>query len=176
MDDCENCLYKYSCELREIKEPEDKCDDFSSFQSNIKRDEKYETAFFLNIPIHEQILSVGIGQYKINLDGRYFSIIADIYTKRRDRVKNFESLTATGTHPSLTLSALITAFKELEYYVLKRYNKYEDITIAVFWTDNKRRDIYYMYLKRFGYNYCYDRGKYIGKKYLKGSIKNGNNY
>ena len=170
MDDCENCFYKYSCELREIKEPEDKCDDFSSFQSNIKRDENYENAFFLYIPIHEQTLAVGIGQYNATMDGRYFSIVADVYTKRRDRVKNMDGIITTGIYPAFTLAALITAFKELEYYVLKRYNRYEDVTIAVTWSDNKRRDIYYRYLKRLGYNYCYDRNKYIGKKVKKGSV------
>jgi hypothetical protein len=166
MNDCENCLYKYSCELREIKESEDKCDDFEELKV------KYVPCFHIKIPIVNQTFELAFHQYDVTLDTIYFYVSMILYTKRKSLDKNNNLVEATGLNPHLTLAAAAKCFPLLEKEVITRYNKYWNIVINICWEDNQRRDIYIRYLKRYGYIIGFDGKKCLQKKVKKGSAVN----
>lgn len=173
MDNCENCLYRYSCELQEIKEPEDRCDDFEELK--VKRYLSKECilpSFYIKIPIANQTFELSFYQYDVTLDTKYFYVSMVLYTKRKSIDKYGNLIETTGLNPHLTLAAATKCFHLLEKEIITRYNEYWNIVITINWLNSQRRDIYTRYLKRYGYTIGYDGEKCLRKKVKKGSVIN----
>ena len=172
MDDCENCLYKYSCELKEIKEPEDKCDDFKELKVKCDFSTNNTFMYWMEIPIENQTFRMFFELYDRTLDTKYFNVSMVVFNKRYNVNKHENKIEITGQNPALTLAAATECFHKIEQKIIKAYNEDYNIIFVVNWLDNQRRDIYTRYLKRYGYTIGYDGEKCLRKKVKKGSVIN----
>jgi len=172
MDDCENCLYKYSCELKEIKEPEDKCDDFKKLKVDCDISTIKTLLFGIEMPIANQTFQMSFELYDETLDTKYFNIGMIIFNKRYNISKHENKIEITGQNPALTLAAATECFHKIEQKIINIYNDDYNIVFVARWLNSQRRDIYTRYLKRYGYTIGYDGEKCLRKKVKKGSVIN----
>lgn len=131
------------------------------------------TDFTYQNQIDNQIFKMSMHCYKRTSDSMYYYVSLEVYNKRKQRAANENKKLITGLNPHVTITEARKAFHLLEDNVLEAYNKYYNIIILAEWTDNKRRDIYYRYLSRYGYDYNTLFGsKVLMKKYEKGEMCN----
>lgn len=130
------------------------------------------TDFIYQNQIDNQTFEMSMRCYKRTSDSMYFYVSLEVYNKRKQREANEDKKLITGLNPHATITEARKAFHLLENNVLDAYNKYYNIIILVGWTDNKRRDIYYRYLSRYGYDYKLIGSKVLMKKYKKGEMCN----
>ena len=97
----------------------------------------------------------------------YWNVYLTIYNKRKHTMSNLDAVKSTGKNPFESASICRTMFKDLVMELLKSgYNRDCDNMVTITWTDNRRRDVYYRYLHRFGYEYgTVYKSKVIQKKY-----------
>lgn len=85
-------------------------------------------------------------------DTIYFNICMGIYNKRKHAGRNEDEARMTGLNPMKSVTTAIKAFNLLEEEVLKRRTgKRKHISCG--WVDNRRRDTYYKFLSKRGYQY-----------------------
>ena len=99
----------------------------------------------------------------------YWNIYLSIYNKRKHSLKNLEGVKSTGKMPFVSLAMCRTMFNSLLTELLKSYY-IEDADNIVYctWTDNKRRNVYYHFLRKYGFEYGnLFNYKVIYKKYPK---------
>lgn len=131
------------------------------------------TDFTYQNQIDNQTFEMSMRCYKRTSDSMYYYVSLEVYNKRKQRATNENKKLVTGLNPHATITEARKAFHLLENNVLEAYNKHYNIIILVEWTDNKRRDIYYRYLSRYGYDYNTLFGsKVLMKKYEKGEMCN----
>lgn len=96
----------------------------------------------------------------------YWNIGLGVYSKRKHIDRNEDLVLSTGKNPWATYKVGLKAFKILEQEILTTYPDYSNY-ICCFWTDNRRREVYYKILSKFGYDYGYNwaNRKVIFKKY-----------
>lgn len=85
-------------------------------------------------------------------DTIYFNICMGIYNKRKHVGRNENEARITGLNPVKTVCVAIKAFDLLEKEVIERRpSKRKHISCV--WVDNRRRDVYYKFLSKRGYQY-----------------------
>lgn len=85
-------------------------------------------------------------------DTVYFNICMGVYNKRKHAGRNENEARITGSNPMKTVAIAMKAFDMLEEEVLyRRKDKRKHISCG--WVDNRRRDAYYKFLSRKGYQY-----------------------
>lgn len=85
-------------------------------------------------------------------DTIYFNICMGIYNKRKHAGRNENEARITGLNPVKTVCVAIKAFDLLEKEVIERRpSKRKHISCV--WVDNRRRDVYYNFLSKRGYQY-----------------------
>ena len=85
-------------------------------------------------------------------DTIYFNICMGIYNKRKHAGRNEDEARMTGLNPIKTVCVATKAFDLLEKEVIERRpSKRKHISCG--WVDNRRRDAYYKFLSKRGYQY-----------------------
>lgn len=85
-------------------------------------------------------------------DTIYFNICMGIYNKRKHAERNENEVRMTGLNPMKTICVARKAFDLLEKEVIERRpSKRKHISCG--WVDNRRRDAYYRFLSKRGYQY-----------------------
>lgn len=117
--------------------------------------------------IGNQTFEMSMRQYHVTADTLYYYISLSVYNKRKHLFSNADKKLLTGLNPYATITEARKAFHFLEQKILETYNRYYNVVITADWTDNQRRDVYYRFLSRYGYDYGVDLNnkKTIMKKY-----------
>lgn len=103
-----------------------------------------------------QTIELSMSEWDWNDDTVYFNTCLSLYSKRKQIKENESEVRTTGKDTFLTTWRWTEqAFFELEKWILERFG-YVNIVIYVNWADNRRRDIYYHFLSRHGYQYGRD--------------------
>lgn len=85
-------------------------------------------------------------------DTIYFNICMGVYNKRKHAGRNEDEARMTGLNPIKTVYVAMKAFDLLEKEVIERRpSKRKHISCG--WVDNRRRDAYYKFLSKRGYQY-----------------------
>ena len=123
--------------------------------------------------IGNQTFEMSMRRYYETADTVYYYITLGVYNKRKHCNLNEDKKLITGLNPYATITEARKAFHILEQKILEAYNKYYNVVITADWADNQRRDVYYHFLSKYGYNYGVDlnKRKTIMKKYKKGEYK-----
>ena len=95
-------------------------------------------------------------------------IYACIYSKRKDKYLNQYNIVSSGKDIFYSYSFFKQAFKLLEQEIIKEFNifSYKKLIIYCWWTDNRRRDVYYKVLSKYGYDYMQIHNKRVIGKIL----------
>ena len=94
-------------------------------------------------------------------DTIYWNICLSVYSKRKHIEINENEVRITGKNPMESVVMALKAFKILEETILKRYPFHTNIIYCT-WVDNRRRNAYYKFLSKKGYEY----GRLEGKKVI----------
>lgn len=111
-----------------------------------------DKTYYIKEKIDNQTFEMQFQGYAETDDTIYFNICMGLYNKRKHFVQNENEIRTTGTNPIKTIAVARKAFKMLESEVIERI-KGKNIHISCGWTNNKRRDIYYKFLSKYGYKY-----------------------
>jgi len=111
-----------------------------------------------------QTVVIGLELVEKTIDSNYWNIYASVYNKRKHSDINEDSCKITSKNPFLTASIGIRLFKSLINVLLddKKFTNNKSNIVYCTWTDNKRRDVYYKYLNKYGYQY----GNLFGEKII----------
>ena len=109
-----------------------------------------------------QTIYMGFQLSDITRHAHYWNIILCVYTKRRNIGRIFDEKQITGKNPIATVHAARSMFYLLERKVEFLGNRKVDNIIYCTWLDNRRRDAYYRFLHRRGYEY----GMLFGQKVI----------
>lgn len=95
----------------------------------------------------------------------WWNIYITIYNKRKDMFSNMDKKIITGKNPFKTFVTARDMFYDVEAELLKNeleYGPSDKVVIFCTWVDNRRRDAYYKFLHKHGYDWgkCSD-GKCI---------------
>ena len=90
----------------------------------------------------------------------YWNIVLCVYTKRRHFDRAFDHVLMTGKNPVATVHLARSMFVALENAIVDRTCRDYKNVIYCTWLDNRRRDAYYRFLHRRGYQY----GMLFGQK------------
>lgn len=112
---------------------------------------KEDRTYYIKEKIDNQTFEMQFQGYEETDDTIYFNICMGLYNKRKHMARNENEVRITGANPEKTIAVAIRAFEMLEKEVCERYRK--RIHISCWWTDNRRRDIYYKFLSKRGYQY-----------------------
>ena len=85
-------------------------------------------------------------------DTIYFNICMGVYNKRKHADHNENEARMTGQNPIKTVITAMRAFDLLEKEVINSYKGHRK-HISCCWVDNRRRDAYYRFLSKRGYQY-----------------------
>lgn len=101
----------------------------------------------------------------------YFNIYLYTIKKRKQVNKVMQENAITGTNWVHTYGFCRKAFNALLKEVIENeLPRYDKIIIYCNWLDNRRRDVYYKFLKKYGFEYAYiDGQKCIAKEYVNGN-------
>lgn len=102
------------------------------------------------------------------LDTRYWNIVLYLYTKRGTTPADMSGAKLTGIDPRESFIAVRNMFPKLLEELTGKY-KSKDNFIYCTWVDNKRRDVYHRFLKRYGFDY----GTFGNKKVIYRFFENG---
>lgn len=98
-----------------------------------------------------------------------WTVVLSVYSKRKHCDSNLDNVVMTGTNPWESVTKAMEAFNLLEKEVVNFYNNTDNI-IFCDWSDNKRRDAYYKFLHKKGYEYGnIDSCKCLMKVFKKGT-------
>jgi hypothetical protein len=105
-----------------------------------------------------QTFIMDFSEYDYTADTLYVNIGVQVYRKRKKRDSEYNSCLVTSGVPAETAFLGMKSFRELEQIYIDAANKhwsdkYKNIIFTVYWTDNRRRDVYYKFLKKYGYEY-----------------------
>lgn len=104
------------------------------------------------------------------LDTKYWNIALYLYTKRGTTPADMSGAKLTGTDPRESFIAVRNMFPKLLGEVTK-VHKSTDNFIYCTWVDNKRRDVYYRFLKKYGFDYgTFGRKKVICRYFENGAV------
>ena len=101
-------------------------------------------------PIGNQIMEMWFEKFHESFDTDYYWVVLSIANKKSKLNDVFEKRQITGRNPHASIIAIRNAFEELED-LIRHSHKNKNAVICVGWEDGKRRDIYWRYLKRKGY-------------------------
>lgn len=96
----------------------------------------------------------------------YYNVWLTITNKRKHWQRNEDLKLSTGKYAFISAKWTINAFDELEKRVIEENINDYNIVIYCWWTDNRRRDVYYKVLSRKGYTYQYIRPDACNKKVI----------
>ena len=99
----------------------------------------------------------------------HYNIAMGIYSKRKHADKNEELALSTGENPMQSIVMAIKAFAMLEERIKERCEN-KQIVVYCTWVDNRRRDAYYKFLSKKGYQYGNIGGKKCILKVYKSSL------
>lgn len=99
----------------------------------------------------------------------HYNIAMGIYNKRKHVDKNEELALSTGKHPMKSVVTAMRAFAMLEEEI-KELQGNKSIIVYCTWVDNRRRDAYYKFLSKKGYQYGNIGGKKCIFKVYKSSL------
>lgn len=117
----------------------------------IKYDSDNES-YIIKEKIDNQTFFMEFQIYDKTDDTVYFNICMGIYNKRKHAERNEEEIRITGLNPMKSVVTAIRAFNLLEEEVARTYpNRRKHISCG--WIDNRRRDVYYKFLSKRGYQY-----------------------
>lgn len=121
--------------------------------------------YFVKEKIHEQTMVLKFEEFDRNLNTIYYNVYLSVYTKRKNTDYNENNCLVTGKYPFETVSKVIRAFNEIEKEIIESKSDFKKY-IYVGYVDNKRRNAYFRYLSKKGYQYgFYDNKKCIYKIY-----------
>lgn len=126
--------------------------------------------YYINTPIENQTLHMAFEMDDWTMDTVWFNVYMTLYNKRKQIDENENKVKITGNNPMQTVAAAIKAFKILERATLFGFNDRYNVVIHCHWLDNRRRDAYYRFLSKRGYQYgkdANDGSKWIFKKWKK---------
>ena len=96
-------------------------------------------------------------------DTSYINICMGVFNKRKHAERNENEVRITGQNPIKTVMTAIRAFNELEKVAIERELWTHDrVHVSCWWVDNRRRDAYYKFLSKRGYQF----GNFEGKKVI----------
>lgn len=85
----------------------------------------------------------------------YASVYLHINTKRKRIADEQNNPTTTGKHPFHTYKFCREAFEALmDEFILCEGRDYDKLIIEVHWMDNRRRDAYEKFLKKYGFTFA----------------------
>ena len=117
----------------------------------VKYDRKNES-FIVKEKINNQTFFMEFQIFDETNDTIYFNICMGIYNKRKHAGRNEDENRITGLNPMKSVLMAIKAFSLLEKEVIETYpNKRKHISCG--WIDNRRRNVYYKFLSKKGYQY-----------------------
>jgi hypothetical protein len=109
-------------------------------------------SYFIKEKIDNQTFFMEFQIYDETDDTIYINICMGIYNKRKHVERNENEVRMTGLNPMKSVATAIRAFNLLEKEILKRRtSKRKHISCG--WVDNRRRDAYYKFLSKRGYQY-----------------------
>lgn len=111
-----------------------------------------------------QTLHMGFEPYEKTDYGVYYNVYVSVYNKRKHKYADEDAKKITGTSPLEAAIIGMKAFDMLEKTVIEEND--ETINIVVWWVDNRRRNAYYSFLKKRGYNFCNCGGKKVLLKHI----------
>lgn len=100
--------------------------------------------------IGNQTMEMWFEKFHESFDTDYYWVVLSIADKKTQLNNVFEKRQITGQNPYASVIAIRNAFEVLEDLI---HNSHHNRTavICVGWEDGKRRDVYWRYLKRKGY-------------------------
>lgn len=120
-------------------------DDFTDFH--------YPICYIKQKLSNGQTLEFGMDLFDCNDDTEYWNIYAQIYTKRKQAAYNMENCVISGNGIALEAFAVIRkSFQEIEEEI-KIHSERKNVMFCCHWTDNRRRNVYEKFLKKYGYEY-----------------------
>ena len=129
--------------------------------------DKQDDRYYIQEQVNGQTFMMEMAMIDWNDDTVYFNVYLHLYSKRKHMVVEESEARTTGKQSFMKTWILAKeAFLLLEKEVLRDYSHY-NVVIYVAWSDNRRRDIYYHYLSKIGYQYGRDTDnkKCIFKKF-----------
>lgn len=123
--------------------------------------------------IGRQTIELGMNYYDENLHDRksWWNIYLSVYSKRKDKYTNMDKKIITGKDPFATVAAAREMFQNVESLLISSElinGPFDEITIFCTWVDNRRRNVYYKALSKYGYSWgTIDGQKCIMKTYRK---------
>lgn len=117
----------------------------------------YSGDYIIDYPIGKQTFHMAfelVETDEIVQTTKYYNIWINLYTKRKDMIRNENLHLSTGLNPIQTVIIARNCFEALQDAVIQqmRFSK-KDVVIYCHWVDNRRRDAYYKVLSRYGYKY-----------------------
>lgn len=126
--------------------------------------------YYIKVPMkNNQIFSMYLQEIDWTIDTSYFNLAMNLYDKRKKAAENEDLVKTTGKQDFLqTYIIAKKCFEKLEQTCLREFH-YTNVVIYCYWTDNRRKDIYYHFLSKRGYRYGRDLAnkKCIYKKFKK---------
>ena len=100
--------------------------------------------------IGNQTMEMWFEKFHESFDTDYYWVVLSIADKKSQLSEVFEKRQITGRNPHASIIAIRNAFEELEGLIRHTHHS-RNAVICVGWEDGKRRDVYWRYLKRKGY-------------------------
>ena len=89
-----------------------------------------------------------------SLDTVYYNVCISVHNKRKHAYQNEVEKRITGASPFESAILAMKAFDLLEKEVIARGERIgKRIVVVINWSDNRRRDVYYKFLSKRGYQY-----------------------
>lgn len=134
---------------------------------NFKIKEEWGEVYIKHKLPNGQTIEMNFSEYIYTPDVKSWWVSLSVYSKRKHKDRNENLVLTTGKNPWANISTIRDMFDTLEDYIVNGSNQTQLIVIS--WVDNRRRNAYYKYLSRKGYNYMMYYGfKVIGKLFKKG--------
>ena len=123
---------------------------------------------YIQEKIGNQTFFLKMELYDETLDTLYYNIHMGVYSKRKHAVENELNARMTGLNPIQVVIFARKAFVALEEYLVDKCINSHNVHISCNWVDNRRRDAYYKFLSKRGYEYGrMDNRKIIYKLFKK---------
>lgn len=108
--------------------------------------------FIVKEKIDNQTFFMEFQLYDESGDTLYYNICMGLYNKRKHAARNEDEKRITGLNPMKTMFVAKKAFELLEQAVIESDPAMRK-HISCGWVDNRRRDAYYRFLSKRGYQY-----------------------
>lgn len=117
-----------------------------------------------------QTFYMELSLYDYNSDTNFWNICIEVYSKRKHFDDNMNHKNITSKAPMESVKLALKAFPLLEAECIECFRDFNNVIFCT-WLDTRRRDIYYKYLKKRGYDFgTLDNFKCIMKKFEKKNI------